>query len=423
ARTTATAAVHLLTGIPSIHDRNLQLNASYIFRLHHQHNNNNYAIQLYRHFRNKDFRPKSLISMSLNTNYHIGWLRENNEFDQLKPLAPAPIPVMTGAKSQTPEINVETRNIWHQMDAVNMRDIGIGTLVASTPVARLLPVISITHSDNRRRRPPIIEYGSRWMARHTFRPIILWMLGRVAHHQKCHKCHTNLGITIGLSRQHAVSCSGMDTWLAANYPGGIPQPPDHWNPNFATFTVIDQILYDIDFQNSPTTRRKVRTIAEAIERIRVDCGNERKVHDILHRTAYVHETDEMRELIAEAQIGQTRTMPITVTTHLQTLMHDYWNLDHDGGIIVEVDSGLDGTIELPAEFGRELERNPNEGRGRGGANGRGGTGRGRGGNARGRGGGIQPASVPAQAPARGGTAARRMVAGGRAPRRGRADRA
>ncbi|KAJ3266009.1 hypothetical protein HDU76_011976, partial [Blyttiomyces sp. JEL0837] len=159
---------------------------------------------------------------------------------------------------------------------------------------------------------------------------------------------------------------GVEAWLIRFYPGGVPAAPPHWKDDNG-YTAIDRALYHLQFLNSPLNRRKIRYIVSAIEKVRVKCGGEMKVRDLLDRMHYTSRR-EAREVIGEAHLE------VVPSPDLRAALYDIYDrrfdFDRDGGISLPVATGLVGAVEIEPGLGAELDtRRRGRGRGRGGGNG------------------------------------------------------
>ncbi|KAJ3277227.1 hypothetical protein HDU76_010477 [Blyttiomyces sp. JEL0837] len=366
-----------MNGIPSMRERNWQLNANFIHRLHHSTNKTNLAAKVYRELRDRTAMLGSCVVRSIRKNDLIQELISFGNLRQPSVLSAAALPDHLGRMQCTDSgIKRDIRDVWLLHDAIEMRDNGVLPHIRYTNIGNLHHTLTILPEF---KRPAFVGVGSLWMPRHLYRPLELWLLGRVAHHQVCMQCDNNgikddNGQPILLTRQHSVFCSGADGWLLANYPGGIPNAPPHWNSD-NPYTVIDRAIYKLNFQNTPTNRERIGFLVQAIERIRTRCAGEKSVHDILDRIHY-NQANEANELI-NSIIDENHSVSNNLARDVREIVARHWDFDSDGGITLDPSTGLVGAVDLPAGF--DGRSSMGTGTGRGGINQGGGIGRGGGG--------------------------------------------
>ena len=261
ARSTSRAGLHLITATWPIEERVLFLNASYMRKLHHDVDRNNLTALLYRSqvCPNPAAHSTSFVHQSTRNNPRLKDRRVQWTALVLLPLVadqyPEPI---IGRPPRVSQIPTKVRAAWLQEALAVMQD------KSKSKTAKILPVSSKCH--------PVIGSGSS-LRRTQQRAILVWLLGRVAHHQCCKKCH-DAGQEVELSREHAVECAGVTPDLEAAFGGhllGNAQQRAH------NATCIDVAISRLKF--FPRESDKINAVAHAIEQIRTICAGQRAFHD------------------------------------------------------------------------------------------------------------------------------------------------
>ncbi|KAJ3412375.1 hypothetical protein HDV05_000795 [Chytridiales sp. JEL 0842] len=82
---------------------------------------------------------------------------------------------------------------------------------------------------------------------------------------------------------HGITCASIETFLLRGF-----SPHELRLPAAAADygqTILDIAIGHIPFSDTPRCHRQVKAVVKAIERIRVRCANQSKLHDILTDTA------------------------------------------------------------------------------------------------------------------------------------------
>ncbi|KAJ3407901.1 hypothetical protein HDV05_005237, partial [Chytridiales sp. JEL 0842] len=174
---TSSAALHLLTGLPPIHQRNLVLNAQYINRIHHSTKKDHPATVAYREALQAPANKLSFFHTSVRRNPL--WTEVRPAPLLLRPLripalppSPEAPPVVADANAEWQPINQGLLDAWHRRSLT----VDVLTTHRRSRVASSL-VITTEGAPH-----PLIAKGHK-LHRAQMRAILLWLLGRVAFHQ------------------------------------------------------------------------------------------------------------------------------------------------------------------------------------------------------------------------------------------------
>ncbi|KAJ3024420.1 UNVERIFIED_CONTAM: hypothetical protein HDU68_008187 [Siphonaria sp. JEL0065] len=272
-RGTSLAAMHLIGAVLPIENRNLFVNASFLHRLHHSTDSRNLTAYTYHKGINHLYPPNtsSLIAQSIwqNPLWNSASLHEK-QWKILTiehPLAPnnsVPCIIQLGS---------------------NNRKIAEDKI---DETQKLLPV-----PGGHLKHHALVQAGSE-ITRGVARSILLWLLGAIATHQDCIKCNS----WKGLSRSHAVECSGV---LLDLLPITGPAAALSADDEALGATLLDNLVRDLTYTREDLA--KTRAIAAAIDKIRVDCAGYKATYDASSATAQEEVQFVLGDNVAPHEVG------------------------------------------------------------------------------------------------------------------------
>ena len=261
-KNTSIAALHLISAIPPMKQRNLTLNAAYMYRLHQYRDSNNLTLHTYRHCLERQVRPRTrcLTHLALSKNpLFIGLQRAALIFRPLTPLDRLP-PILNIAPEPA-VIGDQQYDEWLQQSMTALQD------ASTSRMAKILPIpISVKH------RHPLIRSRAN-LNRTEFRTLCQWLLGRVCNHQDCQKC----GGAKCLSRQHGIECAQVEAEVRGI---GLDLTPNTAQVRYGA-TVIDIAISSVKF--TPMSAQ-IRTLVRCINKIQKECAGYTIMDDPLSST-------------------------------------------------------------------------------------------------------------------------------------------
>ena len=234
--------------------RNKFLNVAYLKRLHGLRDRDNLTVHTYREALQRAHRPgresRSLVHWSVEKNEL--YRRTRRPLLAWRPLiATNPLAVRS---RETIEANLLAA--WHEEDLRQLQD---------RSTARTAKILDIPPKG---RRHPLVESGA-FLDRNTYRYLIMWLLGRVCHHQDCRRC----GQEKILGRQHGIDCAGVTEEVEAAFTDLMPTAKQREHQATIIDIALSQLVYDEE--HLP----QIKVVANAIAKVWRLCAGYQELYD------------------------------------------------------------------------------------------------------------------------------------------------
>ena len=292
-RSTAIASLHIISGIPTIEARNKFLNAAYLNRLHWMRDRNNLTVHAYREALQRNQRPRR-DSRSI-----IHWSLEKNDLYQRTPrpaIALRPLIALDPTVQPIRERIAENLQVtWHEED--------LHALQANSK-AKTAKILEIPPKG---RRHPLVESGA-FLDRKTYRYLLLWVLGRVCHHQDCQHC----GQEKILGRQHGIDCAGVAEEVEAAFPDLTPTEKQREHQATTLDIALSKLVYDREHLG------QIKVVANAIAKIWRTCTGYRELYDVSSATMEY----EMEDIIGQGDTAAQQEARDIFRQHYRPLRHE-----------------------------------------------------------------------------------------------------